>query len=159
MLVAHYIGSHTQDTLSVRIGWALTRYTQSGEYGHVTHSEAIHHLYQDGSILMASSSKRDGGVRAKQARLNPENWMIVDCPNWPVSASIDLLEKTEGQGYDLRGALATRLPGNHQSDRWFCNEWVGFPFVPASQTFGPHHFCALTLSQGKDITVQFFKER
>ena len=161
MLIAHYIGNHSADGLAARAGWALTRYTQAGPFGQVTHCEAIHEEFSNGEVLIASASLRDGGVRAKRVRMNPAHWMIVNCPVWSVSASIDLFEKTKGNGYDLRGALATRLPGNHNSDRWFCNEWVGAPFLPAPQNFGPHQFAAVTLalSVGVNVTSTFFGDR
>lgn len=159
MLVAHYIGNHAADTLLVRAGWAITRYTQKGKYGYVTHSEAIHAEHTDGSVTIASSSLRDGGVRSKTVFLNPAHWLITDMPGWDVELSIDLLARTQGQEYDLRGALATRLPGNDSSVRWFCNKWVSFPFLRAAGTFGPHHLAAICMSAGRDVTQAFFEER
>ena len=159
MLIAHYIGDHAKDGLLTRLGWALTRLTQKGPFDHVTHCEAIHHEYADGSVLIASSSLRDGGVRAKQLYLNKEHWMIVDVPAWPVEASEQLLDRTKGQRYDLHGALATQLPGSPQAGRWFCNQWVACPYLPAAATFGPHHLAAITLSLGRDVTQDFFAKR
>lgn len=159
MLIAHYIGNHAADGLAARAGWAITRYTQAGPYGMVTHCEAIHEELDNGEVLIASASLRDDGVRAKRVRMNPAHWTIVDCPAWDVGKSVDLMLKTAGKGYDLRGALATRIPGRQDNARWFCNEWVGAPYLPASHTFGPHQFCAVTLAVGTDVTEQFFKNR
>lgn len=159
MLIAQYTGDHATDGVAARLGWAITRYTQSGPYGTVTHCEAIHEELTNGEVLIASASLRDGGVRAKRVRLNPEHWMIVDCPGWELAKSQDLLLKTTGKGYDLRGALATRLPGRQNNARWFCNEWVGHPYLPASHTFGPHQFCAVTRAVGTDVTKTFFESR
>jgi hypothetical protein len=159
VLTAHYIGNHAADTVSVRLGWWLTQKLQKGPYGGVTHCEAIHAMFDDGSVTIASSSLRDGGVRAKNTWLTPGSWMIVDVPMWDVTASIALLQATAGQPYDWRGAVATVLPGSPQAGRWFCNEWVGHPFLKASATFGPNHFAAICLSLGKDITTDFFAER
>ena len=128
----------------------LVQWYTKGPYSHCE-------LVIDGQCY--SSSLRDGGVRPKQARLNPAHWMIVDCPTWPVEASIELLEKTNGAKYDLRGALATRLPGGHDGSRWFCNEWVGYPYLPAADTFSPNHFAAVTLCAGRDVTPEFFTSR
>ena len=159
MKVALYIGDHAQDSLSARAGWWMTRHTQKGPYGDVTHVEAIHAEYTDGSVLIASASLRDGGVRDKEVVLNPAHWRIADVDLWDVQASIELMERTRGKPYDWRGALATRLPGGHNGDSWFCNEWVGEPFLRASATFGPHHFAAICLSIGRDVTREFFLAR
>lgn len=159
MLIAHYIGDHAGDDLATRAGWYLTRLAQKGPYGHVTHCEAIHAQHADGSVSIASASLRDGGVRSKRVTLNPAHWLIVDVPAWDVQLSLDLLDNTGGAKYDLRGALATCLPGSQDSDRWFCNEWVGAPYLKASGTFGPHHFAAVCMSLGRDLTSEFFAER
>lgn len=159
MKVALYIGDHAQDSLSARIGWWLTRHTQKGPYGDVTHVEAIHAEHSDGSVTIASSSLREHGVRSKVVMLNPSHWQIANVGLWDLSASIELLARTAGKPYDWRGALATRLPGGDASAAWFCNEWVGYPFLRASATFGPHHFAAICLSIGKDETRDFFASR
>ena len=159
MIVAHYVGNHAKDSWSTRAGWWLTQKAQKGPYGHVTHCEAVHAVHGDGTVTIASSSLRDGGVRSKRCLLTAGNWMIVDVPQWDVDASITLLRSTAGLPYDLRGAIATQLPGNPQQGRWFCNEWVAAPFWHASATFGPHQFAANTLSLGRDITTEFFAQR
>jgi len=159
MKIAFYIGGHTSDKLSSRIGWALIRHTQKGAYGQVTHVEAIHAEYPDGKVTIVSASLRAKGVRSKVTRLNPLHWLIVDVPQWDVTKSIELFELTKGQPYDWRGALATRLPGSHKANAWFCNEWVSEPFLKESATFGPHHLCAIAMSIGDNVTVQFFNAR
>ena len=159
MIVAHYTGNHAADNLAARAGWYLTQLAQKGPYGHITHTEAIHAEHSDGSVTIASASLRDGGVRSKRVTLNPAHWMITDVPQWDVEHSVDLLAMTHGAGYDLRGALATVLPGAPKAGRYFCNHWVGLPFIKASPTFGPHHFAAICLSLGKDITTEFFNSR
>lgn len=159
MLAAHYIGSHAGDKLAVRAGAWLTRKVQKGPYGIVTHVEAIHAEHNDGSVTIASSSLRDGGVRTKQVTLNPLHWMIVDVPAWDMEQSIDLLFETAGDKYDLRGAIATAFIGSPERGKWYCNQWVGQPYLVAAQTFAPHHFAAICLSLGRDVTQQFFKDR
>lgn len=159
MRVAHYVGNHHNDRALVRAGWWATRLVQKGPFSGTTHAEAIHAEHSDGSVTIASSSLRDGGVRDKRVRLNPEHWHIVDVPSWDVRQSIDLLAKTRGAKYDLRGAIATAFLGSEDSTRWFCNEFVGYPFLRASATFGPHQFHAITLSIGKSITQDFFHDR
>jgi hypothetical protein len=159
VLVALFTGNHAEDGSLTRIGWWLTQKAQKGPYGYITHVEAIHKEHLDGSVTIASASLRDKGVRAKQVVLNPLNWMIVDVPQWDVQKSIDLLYWTRGMPYDWRGALATCLPGSPDANSAYCNQWVGRPFIEASQTFGPHHFAAICLSLGKNVTTKFFESR
>lgn len=156
MKVAHYIGAHRGDTLSVRLGWAAVRAVQRGPWRRVTHVEAIHEVHDDGTCTIASSSLRDGGVRAKRVRLTRGNWLIADVPQWDVAASIELLRRTRGQRYDWRGAAATVLPLRQSTEEWFCTEWLGRPYLRASHIFGPSQLAAITLSIGSDATEDFF---
>lgn len=159
MLISHYTGDHHADGVLARLGVAITRLGQKGVYGYITHTEAIHACHADGSVTIASSSLRDGGVRSKQVTLNPANWLITDVPQWDVQASIDLLAQTQGMPYALLGALATALPGTNRPGRYFCNQWVATPYLKAAATFGPHHFAAICLSIGQDVTQDFFNNQ
>jgi hypothetical protein len=118
-----------------------------------------HELHADGSVTIASSSVRDNGVRTKQVYLNADNWIIIDVPAWDVQRSIELLDHTNGHNYDMLGAMSTALLIGQRKEKWFCNEWVGHPFVPSAYILGPAQFAALCASQGRDITQEFFKER
>lgn len=159
MKIVHYIGNHAADTYAVRLGWWLTRRAQKGPFSEITHVEAIHEEHTDGSVTIASASLRDGGVRPKITRLNPLHWRVVDVPLWELERSVELLRRTRGQKYDWRGALATMLPGSEDAGRWFCNEWVGAPFIEASATFCPAQFAAISLGIGRDVTREFFGAR
>jgi len=159
MKVALYTGNHNTDSLSVRAGWWITRKVQKGPFANTTHVEAIHDEHSDGSVTIASSSIRDGGVRSKDTVLNPLHWKIVEVLAWNVQKSIDLLSCTQGFKYDVRGAIATAFIGSPQDGRYFCNEWVGAPYLKASATFGPNHFHAICLTLGTDITEEFFGAR
>lgn len=159
MLIALYIGNHRADGILARIGWAATRLFQKGPYGHITHCEAIHAEHADGTVTIASSSLRDGGVRSKRVRLDQAHWLVVDVPQWDVERSEDFLAETVGAKYDWRGAVATVFLGSQQTACWFCNEWVAAPFIRASGTFGPNHFAAICLSLGRDVTAEFFESR
>lgn len=160
MIVIHYIGNHAADSLGVRLGWALTRICQRGQFRRVTHCEAVHQVHSDGTVTMASSSLREGGVRGKtRVRLTPGHWLVHDVPAWPVVRSIDLLQRTHGQPYDLRGAVATVLLWLGQSgSRWFCNEWVATPYLKSPGIFGPAQFAAITATVGRDVTDEFFAD-
>lgn len=159
MKVALFVGDHRGDDILVRAGWAMTKLAAKGEFDKVTHVEAIHTEYTDGSVRIASASVRDKGVRGKDVRLNPLHWRIADVRPWAVERSVELLTRTEGEPYDWRGAFATCMPGSPASPHGFCNAWVGYPFLKASATFGPHHFAAVCLSLGQDVTAEFFGDR
>ena len=159
MKVALYVGDHAGDSWPVRAGWWITRKVQKGPYAGVTHCEAIHAEHADGAVTIASASLRDGGVRSKRVRLNPAHWQIVDVRRWDVARSVDFLAETNRMKYDLRGAIATAFLGSEDHGRWFCNEWVGKPFLRASANFGPHQFAAICLSLGREVTQDFFNDR
>jgi len=157
---ALYIGNHSGDALSVRAGWALTRMVQRGLYQRVTHTEMILDEMAGGSVLIGSSSLREGGVRIKKAKLTPGHWMIVDVPSWDSGQSFNWFIKYKGDKYDLRGALATVLPGSQYFDRWYCNEACAASVgIVEPQLFGPAQFAAITMSLGRDVTDDFFKAR
>lgn len=159
MKVALYTGDNTGAEFLVRLGTSATRLFQKGPYGDITHVEAIHDEYSDGTVTIVSASFRDKGVRSKRVKLNPLNWMIVDVPQWHLILSKAYLAQTIGMKYDWRGALATCLPGSPDRESSFCNKWVGHPFLRASETFGPHHFAAICVSLGTNVTKEFFESR
>lgn len=160
MKTALYIGNHSGDTLSVRLGWAATRFVQRGAYRRVTHTELILDELADGSVVLASASLRDGGVRVKTARLTAGNWLIVDVPSWSAARAKEWFYEYNGEGYDLRGALTTVLPGRHESDRWFCNEACAASVgIKEPHLFGPAQYAAIAMSLGSDVTNDFFTPR
>lgn len=157
MKVAHYIGDHAKDGYMTRLGWSLTRLAQKGEFGTVTHAEAIHTEHSDGSVTIASASLRDNGVRSKRVVLDPEHWIISDIHEWKVEDSKALLARTDRQPYNWRGAIALFLPGTPIKGTWFCNQWVSEPYLKASATFSPSQLAAICFSIGADVTVDFFR--
>lgn len=151
MKVALYIGSHRGDKWHIRFISYLIRLAQKGNLGNVTHVEAILAEHDDGTVTIASSSKRDGGVRSKRVKLDPNNWIIVDVPQWSLDSSIEWFEKHYGDKYDWRGAAATVLPGKGKQNQWFCNEAVGASVgLVEPDTFGPHQFAAIAISLSKN---------
>jgi hypothetical protein len=159
MLIALYVGNHAQDELMVRMGCSLERAVQKGPYGRVTHVEAILAVQADGSVTIASSSLRDGGVRTKRnVRLDSANWLIADVPQWDEVRSAVWFADHDGEPYDWRGALATVLPG-HASTGYFCNEAVGASVGMATpQCFTPAQFSAICFSFGRGVTSKFFND-
>ena len=159
MKLAFYIGTHLKDGLPARLGAKITRLVQKGPYAKFTHVEAIHAEHSDGAVTIASSSLRDGGVRDLRTTLNPDFWRIVDVPCFEVERSLELLETTRGAKYDIYGAIATAFIGHQDEHLWFCNEWVGYPYLKAAGNIGPHQLGAIALSFGTEITESFFMER
>jgi len=160
MKFALYIGSHTKDNPSVRLGWWLTRLVQKGEFANVTHVEAILAEHDDGTVTIGSASIRDGGVRTKRCTLTPEHWIIVDVPKWSVVKARKWFADHEGEPYDTRGAFATAFPIQWaQKNHWFCNQAVADPFINSASIFGPSQFASIAVSIGNIVTAEFFEAR
>jgi len=169
MKIALYIGDHSGDTLAARLGWAVTRLGQKGNFAQVTHVEAIHAEHSDGTVTIASASIREGslrtgsknGVRTKSGvRLAEGHWRIIDVPAWSVQASTEWFAEHDGEPYDLRGAFATAWPMQwSQSGRWFCNQAVAARFLDSAGSFGPALFSSVAVSFGHEITNDFFLAR
>ena len=160
MRIVLFIGDHSQDSWSVRLGWWLTRLVQKGDYWRVTHVEAILQEYADGTVDIASASLREGGVRIKRTALNKSHWIVVET-GYSTETAYHWFQEHLGQKYDLLGAFATCFPIQwKQKNRWFCNQAVGASFgLKSPETFGPSQFAAMLLTIGNDVTDSFFKER
>lgn len=159
MLIAHYIGP-AKPGLAAHIGWHLTVLGQKGPHDRCTHTEAIHHVHEDSTVTIASSSLVDKGVRIKErVRLTPGHWVITDMPMWDVRKSVLWFDRAIrfGMRYDKHGALATLLPGKQRSDEVFCTEAVFAPFIPDAHYFTPAAGLALCLGLGRDVTADFFR--
>lgn len=155
MKVALRIGSHAGDPWNMRLGAWLTRLVQKGRYGDVTHCEAILGENADGTVRIASSVMRDGGVRIKDGvRLDPALWMVVDVPQWDSRRALAWFNQHAGEPYDWRGALATVLPGHAEGGRWFCSAAVlasvGWQ-TPAN--FTPAHLAGIAYSLSKEPSL------
>jgi len=73
----------------------------------------------------ATSSPRNGGVRAKVIEPDPDVWDFLPLP-WIKATSVEqLLEQEAGASYDWLGILGSQvLPAGIQSrSRWFCSEF------------------------------------
>jgi hypothetical protein len=73
----------------------------------------------------ASSSPRDGGVRAKLIEPDSQAWDFVPLPWVREEVVEELLQTEQGAGYDWVGILGSQiLPVGIQSpSRWFCSEF------------------------------------
>lgn len=147
MIILGYVGDHKKDAWHVRLGWALTRLVQRGTFERVTHVEGFYGIDDKGMALIGSSSLRDGGVRTKRVKLDPENWIAVDVPAWNEKLSLAFIRAHSFEEYDKRGAIATVFMSGQDENRWFCNELVGASVgIIDPDTFKPSQFMALAVS-------------
>ena len=93
-----------------------------------------------------SASIHDKGVRRKVMPLPATKWDFIPLPSTPEAH--EQLQRvwtaTEGQGYDLMGALgiAFGLPQNRR--RWFCSEWCATALrLPESWRWSPNDLAAI----------------
>jgi len=92
-------------------GWTWSRYS---------HAE----LVVDGMCL--SSSLRNGGVRAKELKLESHRWVVIDLPHSDANQALAWFVRHEGEAYDWRGVFRFALPFiGHHPEKWFCFEAVG----------------------------------
>lgn len=160
MIVLGYIGDHKKDTLSVRLGWLLIRFVQSGEYKRITHTESVLEGAHYSNCTIASSSARDGGVRIKHnVALTKGNWVAVDVPTWDANDAAIWFYNNRGKAYDWWGAAASVLFFLRGAlDKFFCNESCAAPFIPTPEQYTPSKFWAIAMAMpgAKDVTDQFF---
>lgn len=160
MIILGYIGDHKKDTWSVRLGWFLIRFVQSGEYKRITHTESVLAGDNYKCCTIASSSARDGGVRTKDdIALTKGNWIAIEVPTWNVSQAREWFSAHDGLGYDWWGAAASVLFFLRGClDKFFCNESCAAPFIPTPEQYTPSKFWAIALAMpgAKDVTDQFF---
>ena len=102
----------------------LTRVLTRGQYSHCEIAVAL-----DGvQFECYSSSIRDGGVRCKTMPLPAAKWDLIELPDSSGSLKTNLaavFAQTQGQRYDLAGALGVVFKTRQRHDRWFCSEWCG----------------------------------
>lgn len=111
MIYLVYIGDHKKDTFCVRLGWAVIRLVQTGEFKQVTHMECV--LAGDHYKLctIASASVRDKGVRIKpHIALTKGNWRVFSVKEFSSEKSRHWFEAHDGEAYNMVGALSTKLP-------------------------------------------------
>ena len=102
----------------------LTRKLTRGQYSHCEIVEFV----GDNEYRCHSSSIRDGGVRCKYMPLPAAKWDLIALPDHAGSLKANLaavFAQTQGQRYDLPGALGVVFKTRQRSGRWFCSEWCG----------------------------------
>ena len=103
----------------------LTRVLTRGKYSHC--EIAIRLAGQDSELQYEcySASLRDKGVRRKIMPLPSVKWDLIALPDSVGGRLHSLWDETQGQGYDLPGALGVVFGLRENRRRWFCSEWVG----------------------------------
>lgn len=134
-------GTGTQVWAARFTDW-LTRKLTRGQYSHCEIAVDT----GGGQFECYSSSIRDGGVRCKYMPLPAAKWDLIPLPSTPEAH--EQLQRvwaaTEGQGYDLMGALgiAFGLPQNRR--RWFCSEWCATALgLPDGWRWSPNDLAAI----------------
>ena len=122
----------------------LTRKLTRGQY---SHAEIVVRAHPQASVYTCySASIRDKGVRCKAMPLPAAKWDLIPLPS--TLEAHEQLQRvwtaTEGQGYDLMGALgiAFGLPQNRR--RWFCSEWCATALgLPDSWRWSPNDLAVI----------------
>ena len=122
----------------------LTRILTRGQYSHA--EIAVQEHPQASVYTCYSASIRDKGVRCKVMPLPAAKWDLIPLPSAPEAHEQlqRLWTSTEGQGYDLMGALgiAFGLPQNRR--RWFCSEWCATALgLPDSWRWSPNDLAVI----------------
>ena len=122
----------------------LTRILTRGQYSHA--EIAVREHPQASVYTCYSASIRDKGVRRKVMPLPAAKWDLIPLPS--TLEAHEQLQRvwaaTEGQGYDLMGALgiAFGLPQNHRC--WFCSEWCATALgLPDSWRWSPNDLAVI----------------
>lgn len=145
--LALYRGRRSSSGLKVWLARAtdwLTRQITRGQY---SHAEIVVREHPQASVYTCySASIRDKGVRRKVMPLPAAKWDLIPLPSTPEAH--EQLQRvwaaTEGQGYDLMGALgiAFGLPQNRR--RWFCSEWCATALrLPESWRWSPNDLAVI----------------
>nr|DAQ93033.1 MAG TPA: cysteine peptidase [Caudoviricetes sp.] len=102
--------------------WAVRTATHA-QYSHC--EIAVKHSFAD-DYHCYSASLRDGGVRSKTMPLPEAKWDLIELPDSSGSLKTNLaavFAQTQGQRYDLPGALGVVLANRQRADKWFCSEF------------------------------------
>lgn len=132
-------GSSPKALLFRFVDWLIRRAT-GGEYSHceIAVSQA------GGRFLCYSASLRDGGVRRKTMPLPADKWDLVPISDGLLPWVEECYRHTQGQKYDLLGAVGVVLPVQHRLDRWFCSEWAGKVLrLPEPHKLSPNKLAAV----------------
>lgn len=124
-------------TLWHRLQDAAIRLATGGRFSHVELIEGAANLGEE--HLCWSSSGRDGGVRSKVIRLDPDSWELVALNVLP-AGPVSFIAEKKGAAYDFRGILLSHVFafGLHSRQMWFCSEIIAASIgIPSPQRVSP----------------------
>ena len=98
-------------------GIAFDKIIRRWTHGPYSHSEII----LNGK--MYSSSPRDGGVRSKVHKYDPDKWDYIKLSDIYVQNIKFFYKLTENEPYDWLGILGFVVPLKDKTRAWFCSEW------------------------------------
>lgn len=129
MKAAFYLGRKAENPSSKMFDWLVCAWTKS-PYSHCE-------LVIDG--VCYSSSKRDGGVRAKEIDLKSGHWHVLEIGG-DKSAALKWFQGNSGARYDVAGLFGFVLPfRTHNLNRWFCSEACAAALgIPEPWRYSPH---------------------
>ena len=124
----------------------LTRVLTRGRYSHCEIAVSLPETATGQEYACYSASIRDKGVRRKVMPLPTAKWNLIPLPSTPEAH--EQLQRvwtaTEGQGYDLRGALGIAFGLRHNRRRWFCSEWCAAALgLPAGWRWSPNDLAVI----------------
>lgn len=126
----------------------LTRKLTRGRYSHCEIAVMLTEKNNGGQAVYQcySASIRDGGVRTKVMPLPEAKWDLIPLPSTPEAHKQlqRVWRATEGQGYDLKGALGIAFKTHQQGDKWFCSEWCATALeLPDCWRWSPNDLAAI----------------
>lgn len=146
-------------------GTLVDRLIRWSTRGTVSHVEIVHNMEERWEHfafghLCYSSSARDGGVRSKLIKLNPDHWELVEV-KWRDDFDLDLFIEADGAKYDYLGIIFSQIfsLGRHSKKRWFCSEICACALgLPEPQTYSPErlknlavHLNSIAETRGKKV--------
>lgn len=119
----------------------LIRWSTRSAYSHV---EIVHDMEEKWQHFTFgyqcySSSARDGGVRSKLIKLNPDHWDLVEV-TWRDDFDLDLFIENDSAKYDYSGIVFSHIfsLGRHNKNKWFCSEICAAALgLPKPQNYSP----------------------
>lgn len=124
----------------------LTRVLTRGQYSHCEIAVRLPETAAGQEYACYSASIRDKGVRMKTMPLSEDKWDLIPLPSTPEAHGRlqRVWRATEGQGYDLVGALGIAFGLQHNRRRWFCSEWCATALeLPDCWRWSPNDLAAI----------------
>ena len=129
---------------AARLTDGLTRILTRGRYSHCEIAVRLPETADGQEYECYSASIRDNGVRRKVMPLPSAKWDLIALSDSVGGRLHRLWKETQGQGYDLPGALGVVFGLRENRRRWFCSEWVGAALgLSESWRFSPNDLAVI----------------